>query len=339
MLCFTGDINLTDWYFNAGYGIGSRIAAGWDPFRHIERRKEDIWIGNFEGVASSASIHKKGLQRDVFRIDPDILKKIDHFDIYGFANNHAMQHGEDAYHRTVEALEIGGGGKVFGSQATRTYVFSHQNRSVSITGISLRIDEFCEKPLYWHNPEYAEIETEVRSIPQDTYKILFIHWGNEYIDYPSSVQKKFGHWLVDVGFDCIIGMHPHVLQGYEIYKGKRIYYSLGNFVFDMAGEACKYGAVVEIDLSSDNPIFKEQYVVIEDSSPKIVDESCVPKKYRFDTLNKRLTKECNLENYYNEVRAGYMTYRKANHVYIIGNIIKHPIAGLDIIGDFIKRRF
>lgn len=35
MLVFTGDINLTDWYFNAGFGIGTRIANGFDPFRKL----------------------------------------------------------------------------------------------------------------------------------------------------------------------------------------------------------------------------------------------------------------------------------------------------------------
>lgn len=339
MLCFTGDINLTDWYFNAGFGIGSRIAAGWNPFRHIERRKGDIWIGNFEGVASSVSIHENGLQRDVFRVEPEVLKKINHFDIYGFANNHAMQHGDDAYRQTVKTLEIDGGGKVFGTETARTHVFTHQNRQVSVTGMSLRIDEFSENPLYWHNPEYSEIVQELQNIPNGTYKILFVHWGDEYIDYPSSAQKKFAHWLLDIGFDCIIGMHPHVLQGYEIYNGKRIYYSLGNFVFDMAGEPCKFGAVVKIDLSTDMPVFKERYVLIEDSSPRIIDEANVPHKYRFCSLNERLAKECNLENYYNEVRAGYAAYRKANHAYIMGNMIKHPIAGIRMIDDFIKRRF
>lgn len=56
MLVFTGDINLIDWYFNAGFGIGTRIANGFDPFRKLNRNANDLWVGNFEGVASNIEI-------------------------------------------------------------------------------------------------------------------------------------------------------------------------------------------------------------------------------------------------------------------------------------------
>ncbi|HEX9022058.1 MAG TPA: CapA family protein, partial [Nitrospirota bacterium] len=41
--------------------------------------------------------------------------------------------------------------------------------------------------------------------------------------------------IIDWGADLILGHHPHVMQGIEIYKGKVIAYSLGNFVFDQKG--------------------------------------------------------------------------------------------------------
>lgn len=82
----------------------------------------------------------------------------------------------------------------------------------------LRIDDFTDDPSYWYNPEYKEIEKELKSLPVDAFKVLYVHWGNEYINRPSFAQKKFAHWLIDAGFDLIIGMHPHVLQGYEEYN-------------------------------------------------------------------------------------------------------------------------
>ena len=39
------------------------------------------------------------------------------------------------------------------------------------------------------------------------------------------------HAILDAGADCIVGTHPHVVQGIESYGGKPIFYSLGNFVF------------------------------------------------------------------------------------------------------------
>ena len=337
MIKFVGDINLTDWDFNFGFGIGSRIAEGFDPFSHLSRNTDDVWIGNFEGVASDVT-NKKGMAAQVFRVSPIALTKIHHFDIYGFANNHAMQHGEEAYLQTWEALKAQGS-KVFGKNDERTICFKHQGMNVSLTGFCLRIDEFTNAPLYWYNPEYKEIEKEINSIPKDTFKVLYIHWGNEYINRPSSQQKKFAHWLIDVGFDLIIGMHPHVMQGYEDYKGKRIYYSLGNFVFDMPSELCKIGAVVGVDLSNDTPVYSNDYVRIDSTcSPIQVDKETVPEKLRFKYLNEILKKEDNSEAYHKEIRTGYKRYNKENRKDILKKGVAHPKAFFELIKDFIKRR-
>lgn len=335
MLIFTGDINLTDWYFNAGFGIGTKIANGFDPFRKLKRNANDLWIGNFEGVASNVT-DNVGFEGEVFRVQPRVLQKLNHFDVYGLANNHAMQHGKEAYQQTFDAI-CGYGSKCFGANKQKSVVMNHQGKMVSFTGMCLRIDDFTDAPSYWYNPEYKEIEKEMKSLPADAFKVLYIHWGNEYINRPSSTQKKFAHWLIDIGFDLIIGMHPHVLQGYEEYNGKYIFYSLGNFVFEMAWAPTKIGAIVEFDLHTKCPSVR--YIVIgDDSAPRIVDESEIPLEWRFEHLNEVLRKEDNSEQYHEEIRKNYAMYRHANHMYILNNIIKHPSLGITLIKDFVNRR-
>lgn len=335
MLIFTGDINLTDWYFNAGHGIGARIANGFDPFHNIERKPEDLWIGNFEGVASSVSINN-GFAGKVFRVEPNVLVSLNHFDLYGLANNHAMQHGDEAYRQTFNAIQ-GYDSKCFGTKKQKTIITEHQGKKVSFTGMSLRIDEFSENPLYWHNPEYKEIEEEISNLPKDAFKILYVHWGNEYINRPSAAQKKFAHWLIDAGFDLIIGMHPHVLQGYERYKGKYIFYSLGNFVFEMAWAPTSIGAIVRFDLQTKLP--EVEYVRIErDCTPVVVSEKEIPSEWRFGYLNEVLKKDDNSEQYHAEISKNYALYRRANHKYILDNMIKHPSLGITLIKDFVNRR-
>jgi len=338
MLQFVGDINLTDWDFSFGFGIGSRIEQGFNPFSGVERDAMDLWIGNFEGVASDVT-NKTGMAAQVFRVAPEALKNLPHFNIYGFANNHAMQHGKEAYIQTVDAL-ADLGCQMFGSNDRKTIIIEHQGKKVSLTGCCFRIDEFTETPSYWYNPEYAEINEEIASIPSDAFKVLFVHWGNEYINRPSSQQKKFAHWLIDAGFDLIIGMHPHVLQGYEDYKGKRIYYSLGNFVFDMVWEPCRYGAIVGVDLSGEEPIYINNYIYIDEScAPRVVPEENVPEKYRFNNLNQCLLIEDNSEQYHNEIKTQYKSYSKANRINVVKNILRHPRFGVSVLSDFIKRRF
>lgn len=336
MLVFTGDINLTDGYFNVGFGISTRIANGLDPYRKLNRNGNDLWIGNFEGVASDVT-NNTGFAGEVFRVQPEVLQNLNHFDVYGLANNHAMQHGKEAYQQTFDAIR-GYGSECFGANKQKSVVMTHQGKMVSFTGMCLRIEEFTDGPLYWYNPEYKEIEKELKSLPVEALKVLYIHWGNEYINRPSSAQKKFAHWLIDIGFDLIIGMHPHVLQGYEEYNGKYIFYSLGNFVFEMAWEPTKIGAIVKFDLDTKQP--SVEYIHIEnDCTPVVVEESKIPAEWRFGYLNEALKKEDNSEQYHAEISRNYAAYRKANHRYIINNMIKHPTLGNSLLKDFIKRRF
>lgn len=338
MLKIVGDINLTDGYFDVGFGIGSKLRHGFDPFHHIHRNDGDCWIGNFEGVASEIS-NKTGNAANQFRVEPKLLSQLRHFDVYGLANNHVMQHGLAAYQRTFDYLSSCGV-LCFGSNTKRSRVFEHQGKLVSITGFSQRIDSFSPKPCYWHNPEYSEIIQETKTLPVEAYKIVFIHWGNEFINRPSSPQKRFAHWLVDIGYDLVIGMHPHILQGNENYNGKYIFYSLGNFVFDMAWEPTHYGAIVNVDFSSQNEPIHTEYVKIgDDFSPTIVDERIVPKKYRFESLNNLLEIEENTEDYHVAINRCYRQYRKSNHIDIVFKIAKHPLAAFDLIKDFVRRRF
>lgn len=338
MLKIVGDISLTDGYFDVGFGVGSKLKRGFDPFQHLDRNPEDCWIGNFEGVASETS-EKRGNAALQFRVDPQHLTHLKHFDVYGIANNHAMQHGAAAYQRTFDYLSSCGC-LCFGSNVQKSQVFDHQGRKVSITGFSQRIDAFSKEPCYWHNPEYKGIEDEFASLPQEAFKIVFVHWGNEFISHPSSQQKRFAHWLVDVGFDLVIGMHSHILQGYEKYHGKYIFYSLGNFVFDMPWEPTRYGAIVCVDFSSPQPSINTDYIRIGEAfSPKVVSAEEVPVSYRFEKLNALIAKEENSEEYHAAINGFYHKYRKANHKDIIIKMVKHPLGAINIIKDFIKRRF
>lgn len=337
MIHFTGDINLVDAYFNIGFGIGTNIEKGLDPLCYFERMEGDLWIGNFEGVASPVSANK-GIYAKAFRVEPKSLDKVSHMNIYGFANNHAMEHGPEAYMETVKAIGSYGC-QIFGLRNKKSYVFEYQEQKISITGMCTRIEATKWEPLYWYNPEYKEIEDELALLPSDAFKVLYIHWGNEYINRPSAAQKKFAHWLIDAGFDLIIGMHPHVLQGYEDYNGRRIYYSLGNCVFDMPSEQCKIGALVSLDFSYGIPKYEEQYIRIdEDCCPHIVPEADIPGLWHFSYLNERLEIDDNSEEYHKEITNGYLIYRKANRKQILMSAFTHPIAFCEILKDFINRR-
>ncbi|WP_318447870.1 CapA family protein [Photobacterium leiognathi] len=62
--------------------------------------------------------------------------------------------------------------------------------------------------------------------------IILFHWDYELEKYPMPSQRKLAHELIDLGCECIVGAHSHRVQGVEIYKGKAIVYSLGNWAFE-----------------------------------------------------------------------------------------------------------
>ncbi|MCL6446205.1 MAG: CapA family protein [Alicyclobacillus sp.] len=63
--------------------------------------------------------------------------------------------------------------------------------------------------------------------------------------------KKIARQTVDLGADMVFGFHPHAIQGIEIYKGKPIAYSLGNFVMDQKRPITRESMIIRLDLAHD----------------------------------------------------------------------------------------
>lgn len=338
MIWFTGDINLTEHSFDVGFGVGTMIKKGGDPFNRIKKDPGDVWVGNFEGVCSDVS-ELNGYNKNTFRLPTIDLYNISPLiDYYGLANNHVMEHGEQAYRETVIALKNVCKG-TFGSVEEKYVTFEHQGKSVSVMGFSLRNDQLGFKPLYWVFPENHEIEKEFEEIKKSDFKVAYLHWGVEFVDHPYHEQKRFAHWLIDIGFDLVVGMHPHVVQGFEIYNGKYIFYSLGNFVFNMAWAPSKFGLIVNVDLHKGEVGYN--YIKIDKSfSPEIVSEGTVPEKWRMSALCPQIPNNENVEPYIAKANIGLGEYRKANYKYMINNITKYNYkVTFAMIVDFIRRRF
>ncbi len=329
MLRIIGDLCFSDGYFDRGIGVGSKLKSGENPLGLLPRQKEDFWIGNFECVCSNAK--ETG---EHFIINPDHLKHLAHCDLYGVANNHVMQHGAAAYRemlRYFESKNI----LYAGSDDRRAVRFQHQGKNVGLIAFSQRPDNFTSAPLYWHLPEIKEIETEIEKLNDCDYRIAFIHWGYEFIDYPNIDQKMLAHWLVDKGIDLVVGMHPHVMQGFEIYKGRHIFYSLGNCVFNMAWKPTKYGLTLNVDLS-DKPIVGFEYLYLDNYFPR--KEQLVPERYSMEHLNKLISINEENEKYFSKAHQRYLLYRKVNRRNILRNFLKiKPKASFDILKSFIAK--
>ena len=69
----------------------------------------------------------------------------------------------------------------------------------------------------------------------------------------NTTERNLAHKVIDAGADLILGQHPHVVQGLEIYKNKLIAYSLGNFVFDHHRTDWGESFILQLILSKDGP--------------------------------------------------------------------------------------
>jgi poly-gamma-glutamate synthesis protein (capsule biosynthesis protein) len=92
------------------------------------------------------------------------------------------------------------------------------------------------------------------------YVILNSHIGAEDLQIPLPEVRELYRYYIDIGVSCIIGHHPHVIQGFEDYKGARIYYSLGNFRMDgFETDLGNQGAVVVLNIGKEG-IEYQQYI-------------------------------------------------------------------------------
>lgn len=167
----------------------------------------------------------------------DVLKFAG-FDMVTLANNHMLDQGAQGIDATICALDkIGiahiGAGKDLG-EAQRFKVVTINDTKIAFlnccenewsttTGESYGCNPLNEVALYYQISEAKQ---------SADYVILIIHGGHETFEYPSPRMVKLYRWFVDIGVDAVVGHHTHCYSGRELYKGKPIIYSLGNFIFD-----------------------------------------------------------------------------------------------------------
>src|SRR5207247_3698225 len=80
--------------------------------------------------------------------------------------------------------------------------------------------------------------------------IVYPHWGIEYRASPFAGQQALARAMIDAGADMVIGNHAHWVGAMEVYKGRPIWYALGNFVFDQTwSEPTSEGLLLELTFS------------------------------------------------------------------------------------------
>lgn len=191
-------------------------------------KSPDIAIANLEGSFTAfesvtSNLKNKELK---FTFDPALVQEVADlgFDALGLANNHSLNFGQ-------EGLEMGK--RYIGSAGMFYYGDPENNKEISTVitknGIKVGFIGFNE----FNYVNYDKIFKEIQILrPQVDLLIVTPHWGIEYDPKPTKGQIKWAHQFIDLGADVVIGSHSHIIGNIEEYKGKKIFYSLGNFSFD-----------------------------------------------------------------------------------------------------------
>lgn len=181
--------------------------------------------------------------------------------IISLANNHILNAGFEGLETTITLLD----------EAKILYTWISKWERVKFLEIEKNSKKFCFWAYTYDGQKYFNKKTgetwwvnSLEDAKKDIFemrkancneKIFSLHWGREYKVEPTEKQKRLAYFLVDNGATMIIGAHSHILWKKEQYKGKWIFYSLGNAIFDQ--EWGRDGCEKSMDCIFDEKLWKQ----------------------------------------------------------------------------------
>ena len=220
----------------------------WAPDVRTLMQGEEVVVANLEGPITrnaSKSIGSAMGSREnyLFTFDPSWAQtlKQNNIGIVNIGNNHILNQGEAGLAETGKYLDAAGV-QYFGSPQA-----GQNNRTLISIVQGVRIG-FVNENQFVPDGEAKALEDVKALRGQVDVLAAYTHWGTEY-EAATADEKRRAHALIDAGVDVVIGSHPHVVQEKEVYQGKTIYYSLGNFVFDQYWqEPTTHGLLIEMSI-------------------------------------------------------------------------------------------
>ena len=240
-------------------GVGRVIERHRNPLHPFNGMRSefaavDFNFGNLESPISGADLPKR--RPIVFDTKPAHIAGLSEFNfkIVNLANNHALDQGVNGLENTWKVLDqraiqhIGTGphldaawqAKIVVANGIRFGFIGASYTSINDRGRTrnayvARIDD------------RARLERSIQNaLLTSDFLVVAMHAGREYTHQPNSQQITFARRAIDAGADMVIGAHPHWIQSIETYKGKPIFYSLGNFIFDQRKPGTKEGLMLKI---------------------------------------------------------------------------------------------
>ncbi len=254
-LAIDGHASGTDFPFNGGFADITGTCKNCSPFGwdtpYTKRAGQagavrdlfkgaDVAIANFENPApNNWRFHPSGT---VFAANPANIAALQDagFDWVSMANNHIGDAGDLGILQTMKNLDHY---DIAHAGAGRNTTAAHKAALIDAGGVTVGLLGYDTiAPSYWSAADSpGSAHMTVKALKQDIAAaraagadvvVVMPHWGVEYTARPTALQQKLGRAAINAGADMVIGNHPHWVGAMEVYKGKPIWYALGNLVFD-----------------------------------------------------------------------------------------------------------
>jgi len=324
-----GDVNFSNLFSN------KESADFIDNIIIDELMKNNYNIFNIEGpLTFENAIPKKGTSLISKPDKVNILKDLN-CNIFNLANNHIMDAGLAGLEETIliakrnNIMWFGAGRNLY--EASRPLFIRKNDVSVALFGIchpeGLLATEntpgiFADKDLSL----IQKLITEYRK--KSNWIIICYHGGEEYTFYPSPSRRLKLRKFIDMGADIVVSNHSHTIQGYEYFKKGIIFYSLGNFIFDIPHqrdiEGTDQSVIINIKISKDNISYEPIFSSYDRDKNYINASSC--NKYFHSLSDKTYRKKWNADCYRLYMNL-YISYKNkklinnpTNKLYILNKI-------------------
>ena len=266
-----------------------------DDFDNIKKELNnvDISILNYEGSFESSEVRKKSvnlsMSEESLSFDSNIL--------FCLANNHILDYDIDGYIKTTSNITHKGF-DYFGLESSMDKFDNY--KLIEKDGILICIGSFGwanEECILSKKNKQGNVNLTKRNIELffDRIKdlkydklLIYAHYGYEYEYYPLPLHIDLFRYMIDLGADFIYSSHSHILQPYEIYNDKYIFYGLGNFYFasrrDIYPKSSDLGLYIELDISKSEIMVYPKYINYDRKSKQsiILKECTYLKEYKLD---------------------------------------------------------
>ncbi len=243
-------------------------------------RSAQVVVGNLECPATK--IEAPVFKRYIFRAEPEWLTALQKHGIthLNLANNHSIDQGREGLIDTkknitsADMTPLGAGENMI--EASEPVLLASEPRNIwLIPSLRLALENYAyltDKPCVSQEPIDSLLSRvyHLRQTDSAAVIIVSLHWGGEHTLQPVARQRLDAHQLILAGADAIICHHTHTLQTIETFRGKMIYYSIGNFIFDQQKPLNSKACIVSLNITKDSLVTETIPVEIRNCVPYLV---------------------------------------------------------------------